>query len=146
MKALVVKQPLAWCVVHGVFDSIARDWGTGYRGRVYVYASEHDLPPAFYSVLKLIGEEAYTEVIAKMQGDIRKGAVIGEVDIVGSEGLGDGLYQLKLASPAAYDKPVSLDGAERKYRATRWESDLWDEAISLPDTLLNMPRIALQSP
>lgn len=40
MKALSIRQPWAWLIVHGGKDIENRDWSTQFRGRVLVHASK----------------------------------------------------------------------------------------------------------
>lgn len=40
MKALSVRSPWWWCILHGGKDVENRDWSTGYRGRVLIHASK----------------------------------------------------------------------------------------------------------
>lgn len=40
MKALSIRQPWAWLLVHGHKDIENRDWVTGYRGRLLLHAGK----------------------------------------------------------------------------------------------------------
>lgn len=42
-KALTLKQPWAWLVIHGPKDIENRRWNTGFRGRFYVHTSKQHL-------------------------------------------------------------------------------------------------------
>ncbi len=48
MKALSVRQPFAWAIVHGGKDVENRSWATSYRGPVLIHAGMrwHDVTPA----------------------------------------------------------------------------------------------------
>ena len=40
MKALSIRQPWAWLILHGGKDIENRDWATRFRGRVLIHASK----------------------------------------------------------------------------------------------------------
>ncbi len=40
MKALSIRQPWAWLIVHGIKDIENRDWATNYRGEFLIHASK----------------------------------------------------------------------------------------------------------
>ena len=85
MKALSVRQPWAWLIIHGGKDIENRDWYTGVRGRVLIHASKgmtqreylsaaHDVP-----AMRELGHD-----IPEMPSpyDLFRGGVIGSVEIV----------------------------------------------------------------
>ncbi len=72
MKALSIRQPWAWLIVHGGKDIENRKWNTKYRGRFWVHAS------------KTVDTDAmvkYRDVIPKIS-DLKFGGIIGSVELV----------------------------------------------------------------
>ena len=82
MKALSIRQPWAWMIVHGWKDIENRDWATGFRGRFYVQASKGMTRDEYYEAC----------IVAKrIRGNINdlppmelidRGFLIGSVEIV----------------------------------------------------------------
>lgn len=74
MKALSIKQPWAWLIVHGYKDIENRKWKTNYRGLILIHAG------------KTIDTEAYRFLaedygIPKVE-ELEVGGVVGEAVIV----------------------------------------------------------------
>lgn len=40
MKALSIRQPWAWLIVHGIKDIENRTWRTKFRGKIYIHAPQ----------------------------------------------------------------------------------------------------------
>lgn len=84
MKALSIRQPWAWAIIHAGKDIENRSWPTHFRGRFLVHASSRRLYHwqyaeflTFYRNQCLIhGVEVPT------LGDLRLGGIIGAVDLV----------------------------------------------------------------
>jgi len=82
MKALSIRQPWAWLIIHGGKDIENRTWHTKHRGRFLVHAAqgmtraEYD---AAYSYAFKIG-------IRNMPAfqDLQRGGIIGSVDLIDS--------------------------------------------------------------
>ncbi len=116
MKALSIKQPWAWLIVHGFKDVENRGWPTKFRGRIYVHASSQwDTASGHRTALRLLGRECgQEEAQAKwlqMQRDGKPGCIVGEVDIVDCVTSSRspwfaGTYGFVLANPVAYEQPV----------------------------------------
>lgn len=75
MKALSVRQPWAWLIIHGGKDIENRTWATAFRGPVLIHAS------------KVIDKAAYQEL--QQRGvqlppveKLKTGGIIGRVNIV----------------------------------------------------------------
>lgn len=127
MKALSMKQPWAWLVCAGHKDIENRTWHIhmppllNYPAdprRIYVHAGKkvddsawnffHHLVDA--SVWRLVASQEFYQSLAR-------GAIIGEVDIVGCTGTmktspwhQQGMYGLLLANPVLYDQPIPCKG------------------------------------
>lgn len=89
-----------------------RTWSTNFRGRVYVHAGlrvETDDFPYLRAVASGLG------YVLPDPGRLAKGAIVGEVDIVGcvidsdSEWF-EGPYGFVLANPVAYETPIPCRG------------------------------------
>jgi len=81
MKALSIKQPWAWLIIHGGKDIENRSWHTKYRGRFLVHAS--------LSMTKREYEFAcnYAAKIGVQVPpfeDLQRGGIIGSVELVDS--------------------------------------------------------------
>ncbi len=77
MKALVLRQPWAWLVVHGIKDVENRSWRTDYRGPLIIVAgaSTADLP-SVPDAQKLAGRIA-------LPAAFERGGIVGYVTVVG---------------------------------------------------------------
>lgn len=82
MKALSIRQPWAWLIIHGGKDIENRSWGTKFRGRFLVHAA------------KGMTRDEYTEAadFAKTQGitippveALLRGGIVGSVELVDSQ-------------------------------------------------------------
>lgn len=79
MKALSIRQPWAWLIVHGGKDIENRSRRTHLRGRIYVHASQG----------MTRDEYAMGDVMAAENGislpafeDLKRGGIIGSVEII----------------------------------------------------------------
>jgi len=74
MKALSVRQPFAWAIVHGGKDIEYRSWATRYRGPVLIHAGMrwHDVTPAMLA--RRMG--------IRVPEDLPRGGIVGRVEIV----------------------------------------------------------------
>jgi hypothetical protein len=79
MRALSIRQPWAWLVVSGLKDIENRSWATHFRGRVLVHASK-GMTRAEYDECARFARE--TGIIIPLAADLKRGGVIGSVDIV----------------------------------------------------------------
>lgn len=71
MKAISIKQPWAWHIIHGTKDIENRKWNTKYRGRVLIQAS---------MTVDIRAPKKLFEAIPP--GQMKKGGIIGSVEIV----------------------------------------------------------------
>jgi len=121
MKALSVRSPWWWFILHGSKDIENRDWPTNYRGTIYLHASKwwhpndilDDAFDANFLVMpsrNRLGRDA----LAAMKDS--GGCLVGQVDIVdcvshSSSRWFSGKYGFVLANPVARDVPVPCKGA-----------------------------------
>jgi len=130
-KALSVRAPWWWFILHGGKDIENRNWPTKFRGTVYLHAS------TWWSLATVAQDCAVAVIIAEAQRVGRGlpeaettyrqmrdvgGCIVGQVDIVDcidSKGMADrsklppwffGEYGFKLANPVAYATPVPCRG------------------------------------
>jgi len=84
MKALSIRQPWAWLIVHGGKDIENRDWPTRFRGRFLVHASK-GMTRQEYADTRDFAEGLGVTIPAFE--DLERGGIIGAVtlnDCVGS--------------------------------------------------------------
>lgn len=127
MKALSVRQPWAYLIVHGFKDVENRNWRTAFRGRVYIHAGQQfdaarGFRAAFSTLDRQLGTRKAREEWEKMwrnsksdTGSWPGGVIVGEVSIVDcvSESTSPwfvGTWGFVLADPIAYEKPQSYRG------------------------------------
>lgn len=78
VKALSIRQPWAWLIVHGFKDVENRSWSTQFRGLLLVHAGRTLDPRAAYAV-----ELARSRGIAVPEvDDLPRGAIVGCVQVV----------------------------------------------------------------
>lgn len=81
MKALSIRQPWAWLIVHGGKDIENRSWHTKFRGRFLVHASQgctKDEYAEAYRFARQIG------ILVPRLEDLERGGIIGSVELVDS--------------------------------------------------------------
>ncbi len=84
MKAISIRQPWAWLVIHGGKDIENRSWPTKFRGRVLVHAAkgmtrkEYDVVMDFLLVQAL---HAAAKSLPKFS-ELQRGGIIGSVEII----------------------------------------------------------------
>lgn len=81
MKALSIKQPWAWLIIHGGKDIENRTWHTKFRGRFLVHASK--------GVTKDEYADAYRFALSigvrcPRFEDLERGGIVGSVELVDS--------------------------------------------------------------
>ena len=87
MKALSIRQPWAWLILHAGKDIENRDWPTRYRGPILIHASKgmtrseyDDAEATAYGTLRLLGPTS--DFPLPKFNDIERGGIIGQVDLV----------------------------------------------------------------
>ena len=108
MRALTIKQPWAWAIIHGGKDIENRDWVTSYRGPLLIHAGADHLE--YGNMPRGVQKPPETALIFS--------AMVGIVDLVDivqdsrSEWV-QGLYGWVLNNPRAFPKPVRCTGQAR---------------------------------
>ncbi|MEW6614015.1 MAG: ASCH domain-containing protein [Thermodesulfobacteriota bacterium] len=85
MKALSIKQPWAWAIIHGGKDIENRTWPTRFRGRFLVHASKTFDMEGWKWIARMEGRLCIQQSIAELPHykDFLMGGIIGSVEIVG---------------------------------------------------------------
>ena len=127
VKALSIRQPWAYLIVHGFKDIENRNWRTAFRGRVYIHAGQkfdtaQGFRAAFFTLQRQLGKHRAGEEWQEMwrnsksaAGSWPGGVIVGGVDIIGcvSESTSPwfaGPWGFVLASPIAYGEPIPCRG------------------------------------
>lgn len=124
MKALSIRAPWWWFILHGGKDIENRDWPTRFRGTVHIHASKWWKAEDIGLDLGFCDRVARTQVRdspTQMQ-DLREGGgcIVGKVDIVDCIHVQQpetvspwffGDYGFVLANPVAFKTPIPCKGA-----------------------------------
>ena len=120
MKALSVRAPWWWFILHGGKDIENREWSTNRRGTILLHASKWWKDKEVYYEWMSVVDVAPSVVVPKglKLSDLRSscGCIVGKVDIVdcvsdsASNWFG-GKYGFVLANPVAFKRPIPFKGA-----------------------------------
>lgn len=78
-KAITIRQPWAWLIIHGGKDIENRTWSTKYRGRILVHAAK-GMSESEYIAAKAVAD-ANKSFLTSFE-NLKRGGIIGSVDIV----------------------------------------------------------------
>ncbi|MDR7109249.1 ASCH domain-containing protein [Pseudomonas frederiksbergensis] len=81
MKALSIRQPWAWLIVHGGKDVENRSWHTKHRGRFLIHAAQGMTRNEFTQALLFCSERGLP---MPDRDDMQRGGIIGSVELVDS--------------------------------------------------------------
>ncbi len=81
MKALSIRQPWAWLIVHGGKDIENRSWHTKFRGRFLVHAANGMTSNEFTMALLYCSERGLP---MPDRDDMQRGGIIGSAELVDS--------------------------------------------------------------
>ncbi|MBV4496412.1 ASCH domain-containing protein [Pseudomonas sp. SWRI12] len=86
MKALSIRQPWAWLIIHGGKDVENRSRHTKLRGRFLVHASKGMTRAEYVEALEVGVKGADIEVLRNfpMFEDLQRGGIVGSVELVDS--------------------------------------------------------------
>jgi hypothetical protein len=92
VKALTVRQPWAWAIIHGGKDveNRSRNLAGSYRGPVAIHAGKHR-PAGWTDIGFMRALRAVFHIDAPETTPLHRGAIIGVVDLVGVHHAGTGL-------------------------------------------------------
>ena len=117
MKALTIKPPWAWAIVHAGKDIENRSWNTNVRGTIAVHASKTVSRSEYergVRALRILAPRAK----APLYETIVRGAIVGLVDVVGEQHTKSkwhdrDSYGFVLANPRALKAPIPCTGRLR---------------------------------
>jgi hypothetical protein len=117
MKAISIRAPFWWFILHGGKDIENRDWSTRYRGPLLIHASKWwDAVDgrADLDFCRDLAPDAKPVLVAMLR--LRGGHIVGKVDLVDCVDRSDspwffGRYGFVLANPVAFETPISFKGA-----------------------------------
>jgi hypothetical protein len=122
MRALSIRAPWWWFILHAGKDIENRDWPTRFRGTVYLHASK------WWNLSGIKTDAEYAAEIARRENryqgqeitwDKMKshgGCIVGRVDIIdcvnwSNSAWFQGEYGFQLANPVAFERPIPFKGA-----------------------------------
>jgi hypothetical protein len=114
MKAITIKAPWAWAIIHASKDIENRSWKTSFRGTVAVHASQ-GLTRDDYKWARRWTKER-TGILLPDFEELHRAAIIGTVDVVdcvrrhSSPWYARGGYGFVLANPKPLSSPVPCAG------------------------------------
>ena len=125
MKALSVRAPWWWAILHCGKDIENRDWCTNQRGTIYLHAGKfwkwNEVENDLFTIWSCLGGgDIYHDLRAygydKEEMRAGCGCIVGKVDIVGCYTASAspwffGKYGFKLANPVAFQRPIPFKGA-----------------------------------
>ena len=85
MKAISIRQPWAWLIIHGGKDIENRTWTTNFRGRVLIHASKGMTESEYDSVFYYLQQDRRTRDLVYTIPNysvLKRGGIIGEVDVI----------------------------------------------------------------
>lgn len=86
MKALSIRQPWAWLIVHGGKDIENRSWHTKHRGRFLVHAAQGMTRAEYIGAVDFMLDRRLIVKPFELPsfGDLQRGGIIGSVELVDS--------------------------------------------------------------
>lgn len=86
MKALSIRQPWAWLIIHGGKDIENRSWHTKFRGRFLVHASSGCTRKEWAEAVSFALEAGMIKHPADVPAidELQRGGIIGSVELVDS--------------------------------------------------------------
>jgi hypothetical protein len=82
MKALSIRQPWAWLILHAGKDIENREWRTRFRGRVLIHASKGMTRQEYADVDNMLIEDKFHCDHLPAFDALERGGIIGSVEIV----------------------------------------------------------------
>lgn len=87
MKALSIRQPWAWMILHAGKDIENRDWNTRFRGTVLIHASKGMTRQEYHDCLATAKSISLdlpfpTDLALPEFEELPRGGIVGQVDIV----------------------------------------------------------------
>lgn len=84
MKALSIRQPWAWLILHAGKDIENRSWPTNFRGRVLIHAAKGMTPEEYLGAKQFVESSIGIEAVKEFPEFIflQRGGIVGEAEIV----------------------------------------------------------------
>jgi len=82
VKALSIRQPWAWLILHAGKDVENRTWATHFRCRVLIHASKGMTRQEYDEACWFMGELDIDYSAMPLFGELERGGIVGEVEIV----------------------------------------------------------------
>ena len=87
MKAISIRQPWAWLIIHGGKDIENRDWPTKVRGRVLIHAAKGMTRDEYgtalgTALLAANRDSGHASIAVPAMSSVDRGGIIGSVEIV----------------------------------------------------------------
>ena len=80
MKALSIRQPWAWLIVHGWKNIENRSWATCYRGNLLIHAAK-TMTLADYEACRIFVDSIHDDLAMPSPSDLPRGGIVGEVTL-----------------------------------------------------------------
>jgi hypothetical protein len=115
MKAISIRPPWAWAILHAGKDIENRTWKTKMRGTIAVHASQTMSRPSYESAVEQIRKIAPGVTLPTFEAMVR-GAIVGLVDLVGCDELTKSKWHVRdhygflLAHPRVLREPIPCNG------------------------------------
>jgi hypothetical protein len=86
MKALSIRQPWAWLIIHGGKDVENRSWNTKHRGRFLVHASQGMTSEEYCDGLEFAMKAGDITLLRNFPTaqEMQRGGIVGSVELVDS--------------------------------------------------------------
>lgn len=81
MKAISIRQPWAWLIIHAGKDIENREWPTRYRGKILIHASK-GMTLDEYADARDFAEDIRPDIVLPYYKTIERGGIVGECEIV----------------------------------------------------------------
>lgn len=84
MKALSIRQPWAWLILHAGKDIENRTWQTKVRGRMLIHAAKGMTTREFHAAQDFVVKKVGSDLARRMNrvSDMYSGGIVGSVEIV----------------------------------------------------------------
>ena len=121
MKAISIRPPWAWAILHANKDIENRTWKTNIQSTIAIHASQTMSRPYYKSAVEAIKKAAPSAKVPPYEA-MARGAIVGLVDVVGCEEHTRSKWHMPnnygfvLANPRALREPIPCTG-----RLNFWE-------------------------
>ncbi len=78
MKALSIRQPWAWLILHAGKDVENREWPTRFRGRFLIHASKGMTSDEYFDV----AYQLYGKIVLPPFDKLERGGIVGSAELV----------------------------------------------------------------